>query len=86
LPRLGDVRRFGSLTGTGGGFRAGIGTDSGEIGDDGKVPVGAQRQSIDAPPRSTVLRCFRPDDDIYYLRFAPDPKAKPITMLHVPVF
>ena len=56
------------------------------VGDDGTVPVGAQRQSIDAPPRSTVIRCLLPDGDIYYLRFAPDQKAKPIVLLHVPVF
>jgi hypothetical protein len=33
-----------------------------------------------------VIRCLRPDGDIYYLRQAPDPKAKPIVLLHVPVF
>lgn len=56
------------------------------VGDDGKVPVGSQRHVIDAPPRATVLRCLRPDGDIYYLRHAPDPKAKPIVLLHCPVF
>jgi hypothetical protein len=56
------------------------------VGDDGKVPVGAQRQSVAAPPRSTVIRCLRPDGDIYYLRHAPDPAAKPIVLLHCPVF
>lgn len=56
------------------------------VGDDGKVPVGAQRHPIDAPPRSTVIRCLRPDGDIYYLRHAPDPDAKPIVLLHCPVF
>ena len=56
------------------------------VGDDGKVPVGAQRQPIDAPPRTTVIRCLRPDGDIYYLRHAPNPKAKPIVLLHCPVF
>ncbi len=56
------------------------------IGDDGKVPVGAHRQSIDAPPRAIVIRCLRPDGDIYYLRHAPDPKAKPVVLLHCPVF
>ena len=56
------------------------------VGDDGKVPVGSQRQAIDAPPRSTVIRCLRPDGDIYYLRHAPDPKTKPIVLLHCPVF
>jgi len=56
------------------------------VGDDGQVPVGAQRQPIDAPPRTTVIRCLRPDGDIFYLRHAPDPKAKPIVLLHCPVF
>jgi hypothetical protein len=56
------------------------------VGDDGKVPVGAQRHQIDAPPRSTVIRCLRPDGDIYYLRHAPDPDAKPVVRLHCPVF
>ena len=56
------------------------------VGDDGKVPVGSQRHPVDAPPRSTVIRCRRPDGDIYYLRHAPDPKAKPLVLLHCPVF
>jgi hypothetical protein len=56
------------------------------VGDDGKVLVGSQRQAIDATPRSTVIRCLRPDGDIYYLRQAPDPKAKPIVLLHCPIF
>jgi len=56
------------------------------VGDDGKVPVGSQRQFIDAPPRTTVIRCLRPDGDIYYLRHAPDQNAKPIVLLHCPVF
>ena len=56
------------------------------VGDDGKVPVGSQRHSIDAPPRSTLIRCLRPDGDIYYLRHAPDLNAKPLVLLHCPVF
>jgi transposase InsO family protein len=56
------------------------------VGDDGKVPVGAQRQSLEAAPRCYVIRCLRPDGDIYYLRHAPDPKAKPVVLLHCPVF
>jgi hypothetical protein len=56
------------------------------VGDDSKVPVGSQRQTIEAPPRSKVIRCLRPDGDVYYLRHAPDPKAKPIVLLHCPVF
>jgi hypothetical protein len=56
------------------------------VGDDGKVPVGSQRQSLAAPPRSTVIRCLRPDGDIYYLRHTPNPNAKPIVLLHCPIF
>ncbi len=56
------------------------------VGEDGKVPVGTQRLSIAAPPRSSVLRCLRPDGDIYYLRHAPNPNAKPVVLLHCPVF
>ena len=56
------------------------------VGDDGKVPVGAQRQTVDAPPRATLIRCLRPDGDSYYLRHAPDPAAKPVVLLHCPVF
>jgi hypothetical protein len=56
------------------------------VGDDGKVPVGAHRHAIAAPPRSTVIRCLRPDGDLYYLRQAPDPQTKPLVLLHVPVF
>ena len=56
------------------------------VGDDGKVPVGHLRCAIDASPRSTVIRCLRPDGDLYFLRSAPDPKTKPVVLLHHPVF
>jgi len=56
------------------------------VGDDGKVPVHNQRHSIAAPPRSTVVRCLRPDGDLFYLHQAPDPKAQPLVLLHCPVF
>lgn len=56
------------------------------VGDDGTVPVADQRQSLDAPPRATVIRCLRPDGDLYYLRHAPNLKTKPEVLLHCPVF
>jgi hypothetical protein len=56
------------------------------VGDDGKVPVGHLRAAIDAPPRSTVIRCQRPDGDIYFLRYAPDHQQQPVVLLHHPVF
>ena len=36
--------------------------------------AGTQRLSINAPPRSHVICCLRPDGDIY-LRHPPDPKT-----------
>lgn len=56
------------------------------VGDDGKVPVGAFRLSIDAPPRTKVVRCLRHDGDVFFLHNAPDQKAKPIVLLHFPPF
>jgi hypothetical protein len=56
------------------------------VGDDGKVPVGAQRHALDAPPRATLVRCLRPDGNLYFLRHAPHPANKPIVLLHCPVF
>jgi transposase InsO family protein len=56
------------------------------VGDDGKVPVGHQRFSVSAPPRSSVIRCLRPDGDTFFLRHAPDPKKLPAILLHSPVF
>ena len=56
------------------------------VGDDGKVPVGHLRAAIDAPPRSTVIRCLRPDGDIYFLRSAPNPQKQPVILLHHPIF
>jgi hypothetical protein len=56
------------------------------VGDDGQVPVATQRHPIAAPPRSTLIRCLRPDGDIFYLRHAPNPKTKPEVLLHCPVF
>jgi len=56
------------------------------VGDDGKVPVGHLRATIDAAPRSTVIRCQRPDGDIYFIRSTPNPQKQPIILLHHPVF
>jgi hypothetical protein len=50
------------------------------------VAVGEQRHAIAAPPRSTVLRCLRPDGDLFYHPQAPDSTTKPIVLLLVPVF
>jgi hypothetical protein len=56
------------------------------VGDDGKVPVGTDCRSLDAPPRATVIRCLRLDGDLFYLQKPPNSKAKPVVLLHVPRF
>lgn len=56
------------------------------VGDDGKIPADSLRLSIDAPPRSKVVRCQRPDGDLFFLKEAPNPKNKPVVLLHCPPF
>lgn len=56
------------------------------VDDDGKVPFGRHCLPSSAPPRSTALRCLRPEGDVFYLRHAPDPQSQPILLLHCPVF
>jgi hypothetical protein len=56
------------------------------VDDDGTVPVGPLRLPIQAPPRSTVLRCLRPDGDLFFLRSAPNPNLQPVVLLHHPPF
>lgn len=56
------------------------------VGEDGKVPVGSQRLSIDAPPRSSVVRCLRPDGEVYFLKEPPNTQNTPSVLLHCPVF
>jgi hypothetical protein len=56
------------------------------VGDDGKVPAGSQRLKVEAAPRSTVVRCLCPNGDIFFLKDPPNPKNKPIVLLHCPPF
>jgi hypothetical protein len=51
------------------------------VGDDGRVAVGTQRLSVDAPPRSKVLHCQHPNGDVTVLQQAPDPKKMPVILL-----
>jgi hypothetical protein len=51
------------------------------VGDDGKVAVGAQRLSVDAPPRTKVVRCLHPNGDITVLKNPPDKKVMPVVLL-----
>lgn len=56
------------------------------VGDDGKVPVRSLRLSIDAPPRSRVLRCILHDGDIFFLKSPPLKNTLPSILLHSPPF
>jgi hypothetical protein len=51
------------------------------VGDDGKVLIGQQRFSIDAPPRSKVIRCLHPNGDITVLKEPPAKNHMPIILL-----
>jgi len=57
-----------------------------KVGDDGKVPVRHLRLSIDAPPRSKVLRCILPSGDIFFLKHPPAQNSLPTVLLHSPAF
>ena len=56
------------------------------VADDGTVPVRNVRLSIDAPPRSRVIRCILHDGDIFYLKSKPSIDTIPFVLLHSPPF
>ncbi len=51
------------------------------VGDNGRVAVGTQRLSVDAPPRSKVIHCQHPNGDVTVLQHAPDPEKMPVVLL-----
>jgi hypothetical protein len=51
------------------------------VGDDGRVAVGTQRLSLDAPPRSKVIHCQHPNGDVTVLQQPPDPEKMPVVLL-----
>jgi len=51
------------------------------VGDDGRVAVGTQRLSVDAPPRSKVIHCQHPNGDVTVLQQPPDPEKMPVVLL-----
>jgi hypothetical protein len=53
-----------------------------QVGDDGRVPVGSQRLSIDRSPRSKVIRCTHPNGDLSFLAAAPHRSSQPILLAH----
>ena len=54
--------------------------------DPRKLAIAVRLRKEPTLPRSTVVRCLRPDGDLFYLHHAPDPKAQPLVLLHCPVF
>jgi hypothetical protein len=56
------------------------------VGDDGKVPVRSLRLSVDAPPRSRLIRCVLHDGDIFFLKSPPLKNTLPAILLHSPPF
>ena len=54
------------------------------VGEYGKVPVGPMHCTIEAPPRTRVVRCLRPDGDIFFLRSGPKPHTQPVVLRHQP--
>jgi len=51
------------------------------VGDDGKVAIGSQRFSIDALPRSRVVRCLHPNGDVTVLKEPPTKNTLPTVLL-----
>lgn len=56
------------------------------VGDDGKVPVRNLRLSVDASPRSRLIRCILHDGDIIFLKSPPLKNTLPAILLHSPPF
>jgi hypothetical protein len=51
------------------------------VGTDGKVPVGNQRLSIEAPPGARIVHCQHPNGDITVLKESPQNGRLPIVLL-----
>lgn len=54
------------------------------VGECGMVPVGPMHCTIEAPPRTRVVRCLRPDGDIFFPRSGPKSHTQPIALRHQP--
>jgi hypothetical protein len=53
-----------------------------QVGDDGRVPVGSQRLTIDRSPRSKVIRCSHPNGDLSFLASPPHRSSQPLLLAH----
>lgn len=50
------------------------------VGDDGRVPIGADRIRLEVSPRTRVVLCQHPSGHHSVLAQPPDPKAKPVVL------
>ena len=50
------------------------------VGDDGRVPIGADRIRLEVSPRTRVILCHHPSGHHSVLAQPPDPKAKPVVL------
>ena len=50
------------------------------VGDDGRVPVGADRIRLEVPPRTRVILCQHPSGHQSVLADPPNPKTKPVVL------
>jgi len=48
-----------------------------KVGDDGRVPIGAQRLRLEVPPRTNVVLCHHPSGHYSVLAAPPSHKTKP---------
>jgi len=53
-----------------------------QVGDDGRVPVGSQRLTIDRSPRSKVIRCSHPNGNLSFLAAPPHRSSQPLLLAH----
>lgn len=52
------------------------------VGSDGRIAIGSQRLPIEQPPGTPVIRCLRPNGDIFVLLYPPSKHALPSVLLH----
>lgn len=54
------------------------------VGADGRIPVGAQRISVELPPHQRLVKCHHPSGDISIIKEAPQPNKLPTVVLDCP--
>ena len=51
-----------------------------KVGDDGRVPIGAERLRLEKPPGTKVILCLHPTGHHSVLAHAPNPQQKPVLL------